>query len=659
MENMFRTAATSAEEEPREHPAMEMRAREETGLARDMTPPIPPLAAALHRCFLPSRCSACFRPLDSFLPCAACRGASRYCSAACSAADSSAHAASGECCLLRDHHPDGDTSDLRAALRLLHSLETLGMGILPPASLPDQPRRIAGLLASDLEKVLEEGGEVAERILEGAALMSLARGRGRSREADFDGGAASPEVVLWAVLRNSVEVHISEVGALGVAVYGPGFSWFNHSCVPNACYRFELGYRYGETGPVTPESFLASSAAAGVATDAWNAWIYGESRLACVSLLGFSKFGPRVTVRSIKPIMKGEEVCVTYVDLLQPKVERQDDLWEKYRFVCCCGRCGASSPLYMDFVLNCDARELSLDNCSNSTDPCCEEFADILDQAIADYTLDENPEACCEKLESMLFCSSQDKEFQAGGRIKLHTLHHLPLNAYITISSAYRTRLFNLLAISLDEGNNSEAFKMGRAAASYSLLLAGTVHHLFLSEPSLIATTAHFLISAAEYTCGILRIPGWSLNANQCKSDIDSVLCHYQSIMMEHSLDECKATSMRFLGCISEILSRTWPFLTEGLPYLESINSPVDFSWLGPNVINPQCFANPRGISDFINKDCSGCRHHEDIFIEDKRRFLFQLVVHCFAYGRYLASICYGPQCNLADHVEIMLHGFL
>ncbi|THU50261.1 hypothetical protein C4D60_Mb06t18320 [Musa balbisiana] len=367
---MFRTAVTSAEEEPREQPAMEMRAREETGLARDLTPPIPPLAAALHRCFLPSRCSACFRPLDSFLPCAACRGASRYCSAACSAADSSAHAASGECCLLRDHHPDGDTSDLRVALRLLHSLETLGMGILPPASLPDRPRRIAGLLASDLEKVQEEGGEVAERIMEGAVLMSLARGRGRSREADFDGGAASPEVVLCAVLRNSVEVHISEVGALGVAVYGPGFSWFNHSCVPNACYRFELGSRFGEPGPVSPESFLASCAAAGVATDA------------------------------------------------------------------------------------CDARELSLDNCSNSTDPCCEEFADILDQAIADYTLDENPEACCEKLEIMLFCSSQDKEFQAGGRIKLHTLHHLSLNAYITLSSAYRTRLFNLLAISLDEESN-------------------------------------------------------------------------------------------------------------------------------------------------------------------------------------------------------------
>lgn len=31
-------------------------------------------------------------------------------------------------------------------------------------------------------------------------------------------------------------------------------------------------------------------------------------------------YGPRVTVRSIKRIKKGEEVTVTYTDLLQPKV---------------------------------------------------------------------------------------------------------------------------------------------------------------------------------------------------------------------------------------------------------------------------------------------------------------------------------------------------
>lgn len=49
------------------------------------------------------------------------------------------------------------------------------------------------------------------------------------------------EEVLWAVLTNAVEVQVSEGSALGIGVYGPWFSWFNHSCSPNACYRFEVG----------------------------------------------------------------------------------------------------------------------------------------------------------------------------------------------------------------------------------------------------------------------------------------------------------------------------------------------------------------------------------------------------------------------------------
>lgn len=72
---------------------------------------------------------------------------------------------------------------------------------------------------------------MGERIREGAALMR------RVREA-VEG--VREEEVLWAVVTNSVEVQVSEGTALGVAVYGPWFSWFNHSCSPNACYRFEL-----------------------------------------------------------------------------------------------------------------------------------------------------------------------------------------------------------------------------------------------------------------------------------------------------------------------------------------------------------------------------------------------------------------------------------
>lgn len=42
---------------------------------------------------------------------------------------------------------------------------------------------------------------------------------------------------------------------------------------------------------------------------------------------GFSNIWPRVIVRSIKPIQKDEEVCITYIDLLEPKVLSAGTCW--------------------------------------------------------------------------------------------------------------------------------------------------------------------------------------------------------------------------------------------------------------------------------------------------------------------------------------------
>lgn len=47
-------------------------------------------------------------------------------------------------------------------------------------------------------------------------------------------------IALSAVLTNAVEVHDNEGRALGIAVFDHIFSWINHSCSPNACYRFVL-----------------------------------------------------------------------------------------------------------------------------------------------------------------------------------------------------------------------------------------------------------------------------------------------------------------------------------------------------------------------------------------------------------------------------------
>lgn len=235
-----------------------MRACAETGMPRDLTPPIPPLAASLHDSFLLSHCSSCFLPLPaphaasvdearspeaSPLPCCCGGGATlRYCSPACRDADIDTHASSGECQLLRLvrlHHSqlsawrDDDTTDLRAAVRLMRSFENLGF--LPAAR--SGLKRIGGLLVGD--DGLEEGCEMSERIREGGALMARARKLLRGDAEDVcDGGVE--EAVLRAVVTNAVEVQVGERRPIGIAVYGPRFSWFNHSCSPNACYRFEL-----------------------------------------------------------------------------------------------------------------------------------------------------------------------------------------------------------------------------------------------------------------------------------------------------------------------------------------------------------------------------------------------------------------------------------
>ncbi|KAG1369813.1 putative protein SET DOMAIN GROUP 41 [Cocos nucifera] len=541
---------------------MEMRASEEAGLAKDLTPPIPPIAAALHDCFLPSHCSSCFRTLQqqnsSATPfsCPACSAAIRYCSLACSTADSVPHASSGECLLLRLHPLNsGPTSELRAALRLLYSLDTLGL--LPPPCRSESPWRIGGLLAGDLENVLEEGGEVAERIREGGSLISRARNRRRARDGRRDGAVAlEEEEALLVVLTNAVEVQVSERGALGIAVYGPAFSWFNHSCAPSACYRFELTDR-------------------SEGTSSWEAGSFGVS--------------PAGT----------DDACAM-----------------------------------------CYARDLDLDN-RDSRDAGCEELADMLDQAISDYTSGDDPEACCYRLESMLSGSYENKKFQAentsGSKFRLHPCHHLSLNAYIILASAYRTCANSLLTTGLGENNNVEFIKMARAASAYSLLLAG------------------------ESILSLVQSPIWgSTGLRYNKSEICWEVHYSPNTSKDGSAlpwDNFKTAPMRFLGCISSILLHSWPFLTQGFCYLESIRSPIDFSWLDLDVVRPQSFAGGRHTTDSAKPECSECKYQAEMSMEKERKDLFQLAVHCLIYSSYLASICYSPRNYLTDHVKELLHG--
>lgn len=195
---------------------MEMRAGEEDiEIGEDITPSVIPLSYALHDSFLHSHCSSCFSRLPStnftqhhHAP------TLLYCSSICS----SSHFSPAEPHLL--HSPP--SSDLRAALRLL------------PLSLPSSStNRICGLLTNREKLMADE--EISAHVRYGAKAIAAARRIEMVENEKND--AVLLEAALCLVLTNAVEVHDNEGCSIGIAVYGPNFSWINHSCSPNACYR--------------------------------------------------------------------------------------------------------------------------------------------------------------------------------------------------------------------------------------------------------------------------------------------------------------------------------------------------------------------------------------------------------------------------------------
>ncbi|RAL38901.1 hypothetical protein DM860_015262 [Cuscuta australis] len=160
--------------------------------------------------------------------------------------------------------------------------------------------------------------EVFERIKEGSRAMAFARRMlsNLNSESPLAGDCDLEEAVLCFVLTNAVEVQDSAGRSVGVAVYGPSFSWNNHGCSPNCSCRFST----------MPCSIFASpwcihpkytDGDGGNGSEHINT----SSNFKFLSSLGSEKeCGPRLFVRSIKDIKKGEELLITYTDLLQPKV---------------------------------------------------------------------------------------------------------------------------------------------------------------------------------------------------------------------------------------------------------------------------------------------------------------------------------------------------
>lgn len=270
-----------------------------------------------------------------------------------------------------------------------------------------------------------------------------------------------------------------------------------------------------------------------------------------------------------------------------------------------------------------------------------------------------NPKACCERLENMLAESFQYEQLPPDvpllPDLKLQPLHHLSLNAYIALSSAYRIRANNMLP--LDAGNQDnelEAFELSRAAAAYALLLAGATHHLFSFDSSLIASAAHFWVSAGKTLLSYLGSPTWISSLGQCNSSsecmpLDNLKQDTDSYHSLHAKEEgalswhrFDATCRGFTNCISRISANVWPYLIHRLPCLKDIKSPVDFRWLG--------ITDTRRTGETPSEEVCQHRLEAGKSIEgEEQRCVFQLATHSLLYGRYLASICYGPHFSLTD----------
>ncbi|KAJ6352571.1 hypothetical protein OIU76_001747 [Salix suchowensis] len=281
---------------------MEMRAGEEDiEIGEDMTPSVIPLSYALHDAFLHSHCSSCF----SLLP-----GTKFYPASPCT------HAALLFLYLLLfpflprrpPPPPLPPSSDLRAALRLLYHYT--------PSS---STNRICGLLTNREKLMADE--EISARVRDGAKAIEAAR-RIEMDENEKNEDALL-EAALCLVLTNAVEVQDHEGRSLGIAVYGPNFSWINHSCSPNACYRFIISPP-DNVLPFRDDSSLRILPAGTKSDNGVHNNIEFPK--------GCSGSGPRVIVRSIKRIKKGEEVTVAYTDLLQPKEIRRSELLGQVSF---------------------------------------------------------------------------------------------------------------------------------------------------------------------------------------------------------------------------------------------------------------------------------------------------------------------------------------
>lgn len=254
---------------------------------------------------------------------------------------------------------------------------------------------------------------------------------------------------------------------------------------------------------------------------------------------------------------------------------------------------------------------------TTNKDEAVAKMTDHIEDAIYDFLSDNiNAQTCCEKIESVLHHGIQIKANSQPHHLWLHPIHHISLNAYITLATAYRMRSMDS---ETDRATMGKAFDTSRISAAYSFFLAGVSHHLFSAEPSFAISAANFWTSAGESLLDLAR--NFSMESSG-ESDVKCNKCYMLETPNSHR--DINENSRQLLRCVADISQVAWGFLTHGCPYLQKFTNPVDFRFTGTN-----------GETEESS--------------EDQRVSVFLLSFHCLLYADLLTNLCYGQKSHLVS----------
>ncbi|KAJ6306817.1 hypothetical protein OIU78_022015 [Salix suchowensis] len=223
------------------------------------------------------------------------------------------------------------------------------------------------------------------------------------------------------------------------------------------------------------------------------------------------------------------------------------------------------------------------------------------------------------------------REGKSQLNFRLHPLHHLALNTYTVLASAYKIRASDVFALHSEVGGLSwEALSMSRISAAYSLFLAASTYHLFCFESSLLAAVANFWTSAGESLLALAKSSAWDSHG-KCGFPVLNL-----SPLAEHKCSKCSLLE----SCEA---AATW----------KRLKDPTDFT-LDIWDFDVRLTHNDVDFKNWANKSASGT---EDLgYIDQWRMDIFQLGVHCLLYGGFLAGICYGPHSHWTNHIRSALN---